>query len=279
METTLILSDLHINSTVALCKPAAVLDDGGSYRPSPGQYWLWDKWEDMLNQIEKKRAGPLYTVINGDAVEGDAKGRSDQLITRNPATIVRFAADILDPLARMSAGFFMTRGTPAHVGKSGNLEESVADDLSAVPDPATGNASWWGLLWESDGVTMDIAHHPKGGGGGRPMNSQGMIDRLASDALFEYANQGRKPPKLVIRSHIHQYKDSRDAFGVRAITTPAWTLATEYIHRIAPHAIADIGGVMIHCSAGNYEVEVIRYQPLPAPFVSAGEIVHGNHGK
>jgi hypothetical protein len=268
----LFVADTHIGSSVALCKPGANLDDGGTYQLSKGQRWLWRNWETLLAKVEQTDCDELYTFLNGDLAEMDAKGRSYQLITPNTANIKALAADIFDPLAKMSAGLFVLRGTMAHAGKSAEAEETIARDLGAVQCPETGASSWWGLRWQVEGVRFDIAHHPPGSGGGRPMNSQSMIDRLASDTLFNYANAREPLPHLVIRAHIHQHKDSRDAFAVRAVTLPAWTLATEYVHRIAPHALADIGAVLVHCSAGHYEVEPVRFTPDKTPFYSIGEL-------
>lgn len=276
METTLIISDMHVGSSVALCQPAAQLDDGGTHNLSRGQSWLWDNWQRLLEAVDKDRRGPLWTIVNGDAVEGDTKNRSLQLITRNPATLTRWTAEILDPLAKLSAGLFVLRGTAAHGGQSGNLEEDVAGDLGAIKCPETGAASWWSLLWQCAGVTMDIAHHPRGGAGGAPAYRRGFIDRMAWQTMDLYEERGERAPMLVIRSHVHRYFDSYGSNRrVRAITTPAWTLATEYIHRIAPSELADIGAVMVYCDNGEYEVRPYRFEPSRRVYVTK-EAINGN---
>lgn len=276
MTSVLLLADTHIGSSVALCKPSVTLDDGGEYRASPGQSWLWRCWNEMLEQVEREKTGDLYTVINGDAVEGDTKRRSLQTISRNPATITKLAADILDPLAKMSAGLFFVRGTGAHVGKSAHLEEQLAVDMDGTACPETGARSWYHLPLEVEGVRLDIAHHPGVGVGRNPWTAYNAIHTLAARVLFEYANAGRAIPHLVIRSHNHVYRDSLDDYRVRAITLPAWTLATEYIQMIAPGAIADIGAVLVQASAGYYEARVIRFNPRPAPVYSIGVTIGTN---
>lgn len=271
---------MHVGSTVALCQPGAAIDDGGTHTQSKGQAWLWACWNEMIDQVHKARCGDLITIINGDAVEGDTKNRSLQLITRNPATLTRWTSEILDPLAKLSQGVFVVRGTAAHGGASGNLEETVAQDIGAIPCPETGASSWWSLLWRSEGVTMDIAHHPRGGAGGAPAYRRGFIDRMAWQTMDLYAERGEDPPDLVIRSHVHRYFDSAGTNRrVRAITTPAWTLATEYIHRIAPSELADIGAVMIVCDGGKYEVRPIRYEPTRRTYFTRGMITDEHNGK
>lgn len=269
MKTILFVADTHINSTVSLCKPVVNLDDGGSYHASKGQLFLWRSWENTLEQTEKRKTGEVITILDGDAVEGDTKDRSKQMITRNSATIKTLAIDVLEPAVKLSAGIFVVRGTEAHTGKSGEMEESLALDLNANRCPETNTASWYHLKIDVEGVKLDISHHPRGNGGGRPFNRYSMIDALASDTVFTYSNDLRQePPHLAIRAHIHAYKDSYDHFRTRAITLPCFTLATSFINRIAPGAIADVGAVLIHCSAGHYEVEPLRYFPSPVPFYS-----------
>lgn len=260
--TNVFVADLHSGSSVALCPSKVDLDDGGTIYPSPGQAWLRRNWEALMEHIQHI-PNPVYAHVVGDAVEGDYKDRSKQMLTRNKATILNIARENIHPLAALSVGVFFYRGTTAHVGPSAELEEELAIDFdNAVKCPDTNTASWWSNLFECEGVRFDIMHHPRGSGGGRPMNGQGMIDRMATDAVFEYANRGERPPDLVIRGHIHQYKDSHDAWRARAITLPAWTLATEYIYRLGASALADVGAVLVHCSAGRYEVELLQFKPL-----------------
>jgi len=260
--TTALIADLHSGSSVSLCKPVTHLDDGGTYHASKAQKELFYDWEDLLDKIEHKRLDRLYTVANGDIAEGDYKNRSKQLITRNKSSIVAMTTDLITPLIDMSDGVFFVRGTMAHTGKSGELEELIAQNFdNTISNPDTEAKSWYWLPLKVEGVRMDISHETNGGGG-RPFNRFSSIDRLASDTVFSYANDRKEdPPHLVIRGHIHQYKDSFSHFRTRAITLPAWTLATEYVNKIAPGALADIGAVLIHCSAGNYEVEAIKYEP------------------
>lgn len=261
---------------MALCKPSTELDDGGTYKASKGQRWLYGCWESLLETVEQKRQGNLYTILNGDIAEGDVKDRSLQLVTRNTATITRMASDLLEPLNRMSTALFSIRGTAAHGGKSGSFEEQIADDLEAVPCPDTGARSWWSMRWVSEKVRFDIAHKPKGGAGGRPYNRHGFIDRLAADAEFEYTERGEPLPHLVIRSHVHKYFDSENRFKVRAITTPAFTLSTEYIVSLDPQSLAHIGAILVYCSAGALEVKPIIYKPAPNRYFT-GRMIRENH--
>lgn len=66
MTTLLIVSDTHINSTVAICPSEVELDDGGSYRPSRGQRWLWAGGKKLTEHMQQYKGYTL--IVNGDAV-------------------------------------------------------------------------------------------------------------------------------------------------------------------------------------------------------------------
>ena len=261
MRTLLVVSDTHCNSTVGLAKPTLQLDDGDQVHASTVRRWLFNRWEDILKQTKEKQRGELYGLINGDAVELDAKNRSLQIISRNDAEATRMACDVFEPFFKMCKGVFVMRGTEAHVGLQAKAEETLARNFdNTIQDTETGNYSRYWMQLDFDGVRMDICHHPRGAGSGRPMNSQSGVDRIASDTLFGYANEGKVPPHLVIRSHLHGYRDSNNAFRTRAIITPAMSLLTAFTHRIGINMSQPIGAILIYCDAGRYFVEPLTYK-------------------
>jgi hypothetical protein len=262
MQTIAFFADTHCNHKYGLNLPTVDLDEGDQWKACELQRALYHTFEDCIGKVKKKKRGKLTTVLVGDVVELDAKGRTHQIITRNIETAVRGAISVLEPLAQISNKMYFVKGTEAHVGESGFSEASVAGNFdNAIPDPATKQPAWWHLLLDVDGVRMDIAHHPRGGSGGRPQNSQAVVDRLASDTLFEYANDGLEIPNLVIRAHIHQYKDSHDAFRVRAFIVPPFRYIEAYTRRIGITMQARVGCVLVYCDKGQYEIEPIIYEP------------------
>lgn len=257
MPDIVIVSDAHIGSTVALCPPSVILDDGGEYHASRGQRWIWDGWNHFLDKVSKLDY-PLV-IFNGDMIEQDAKRRSYQVITRNPATVQAIAVKILDPLVKMAGGLYVLRGTAAHGGKSGNAEENLANDFEAISDKATSAASRYHLPLIIDRVRLDIAH--AGTMGGTPTARPMAANRLAWQTMLEYQITRDQPPDLVIRGHQHRWADSYDAYPTRAIYTAGWTLATEHIESRAPGKLAEIGGLIIHIDGNHYEVEKVQYKP------------------
>ena len=254
-RTFLLMGDHHIGSSVSICPPVVDLDDGGTYHASRGQRWLWDCWQDVIDRAGKVR--PVL-ILNGDLAEGDAKARSTQVVTRNKTTVLRMAADVFDPLAKTCAGVYATRGTPAHVGKSSNLDEAIAEDLDAAQTPEK-TYSWWELPLQYGRFRMAVAHHVTAGG--MPWTRKSAAQKLAARIVFNAAERGEVAPDLVVRGHVHQWFDSYDAHRTRVVILPAWTLATEYIHRIEPGALAEIGAALVRTDGKTFEVEKWDYKP------------------
>ena len=67
--TVIALGDIHAGSRAAVCIPDMPLDGGGSFRHSAAQAALYRCWQEL----EKEWASPDIMVVNGDAVEGQAR--------------------------------------------------------------------------------------------------------------------------------------------------------------------------------------------------------------
>lgn len=270
-----IVSDTHCGSTVALCPPSIALDDGGAYQASRPQLWLWESWLAFWNRVAELRrvyGADLFTVFNGDVTDGDHHGTT-QILSGNPtaqAAVVNAVMEVV--LDQRPTQMFFVRGTEAHVGKSAAFEERIAlglqkDGRPVCGDPVTGTASWWHLRMEVQGVRLDFAHH--GRYGQRPWTRGNVVLNYAAEIFYDHAAEDAyradgetSYPHLAFRSHQHRYFDTAGAHPTRLIQTPAWQLATAYIHRINPGAIAHVGGIIVTIDDGRATVEPILFRPL-----------------
>lgn len=233
------LSDLQTNSTVGLCPPVVDLDDGGTYHYSRIQRQLWEDYNDFRDRlVSAKGDGQLFLVFNGDIHEGDHH-QTAQIITRNSAIMQNIAADVIDPMARISDKMFLVRGTEAHVGKSASLEEDIANDFDFEMNGK--KRSWWQLQAKFRKKLFDIAHHTSMGS--TPVGRGNAANKIAVEAIFEYANRGETPPDYVLRAHVHRYADSGEVYRTRAIILPCWQYRTSYVHKVSTGKLASIGGV------------------------------------
>ena len=268
-----VTSDTHCRSTVGLMSPKGVaLDDGGRVAPSKGQRWLWDCWLsfwDMVDRLKVKHDAGVIWVSNGDLVDGDHHN-TYQIVSRNSIQEREIVRDVLDvPLGLAPNRIFIVRGTESHVGQGGSSEESIAralsDDWPVERCPETGNASWWKLMMDVDGVFLDFTHH--GRTGMRPWTHANATILLAAQITMERVKRGERIPDLAIRSHFHRISDSYDAHPCRVIQTPAFQLATAFVNKVVPETMADIGGIAIVIDDGKYEVHKDVHEPDRGPIL------------
>jgi hypothetical protein len=263
-----VTSDTHIRSTVGLCSPRGVaLDDGGWYKPSKAQLWLWDIWQEgweRVGECAAKSGAPVWWVSNGDIGDGDHH-QTSQLASRNPVAESELVRDALAvPLEGLGPErIFIVRGTASHVGESACVEERTARGLSKnwpvqwADEPH--QASWWHLMMECEGVYLDFLHH--GRTGYRPWTHWNATALLAAQITMERVKGGERIPNLAIRSHFHRHSDSYDAQPCRVIQTPAFQLGTAYVHQKVPESLADIGMIWIVVDGDHYEVHKHLVQP------------------
>jgi hypothetical protein len=217
-----VVSDLHTNSTVGLCKPYVELDDGGRYKASSLQRWYWRSWLDLWERyksIKEQHKLPLVAIVNGDAADG-VPHKTTQVITSNKATQLRMAVDVLEPVLDVADAIIIMRGTPAHTGKAAWLEEALAEDIGAVPF-GEHQHSWWHLYAKIGGFTFDVKHHPETGSK-VPWAAGAAAARMAAQVVFKYGATGDTPPDFALRAHRHTFMDSGNTYKTRVLCTPAW---------------------------------------------------------
>ena len=263
-----VVSDLHVGSTLGLCKPVVYLDDGQEYRANRLQQEAWDYWTNVFwKQVwqNKKKGIKTVVVANGDLVDSQHHG-TVQVFSSSIMDHINHAAEILDPIREKADAFFVTRGTPAHVMASGAADEQIARQVKATK--ANGNPggvrSSYHLKLNIDGVLFDIAH--QGPNPGYRMWTRGNTVRaFVRTIMLDALVRGARPPDALIRSHVHSkvHETCRDYGHVcEGIITPSWQLKTEYAHQIASHEdIADIGGVIFTISDGK--IRNIEFRILP----------------
>ena len=264
--TLLLASDTHCGSTIGLCPPEGVrLDDGQEVKPSKPQAWLWWCWEQVHKaaaETAKAAKGPLWTVLNGDLVDGDHHGTA-QIMSRHPDA-QHYIADRTFSLTKdlKPARLFVVRGTEVHTGTSGSAEEGIAKMLGAERDPETHLWSRWHLRIRVHGKLVDVQHHGKGLGR-LPHTKQNGANALAWRVWQTHAERSLEPPALVVRSHLHQFADSYGAHRqTRALFLPSFQLKTAYVHRVAADEIADVGAVVVVVEPdGRMDVRPILFQP------------------
>lgn len=253
INNIVVVSDIHAGCQLALCPPSGVrLDEGGDYRPSPFQQKLWDMWSEFWGKVVPSytHGEPFAVVFNGDAIDGVHHNSTTQ-VTHNMTDQVRIAMAILAPVVDQCEGrYYHVRGTEAHVGKSAEHEETLAEQLGAIP--YKGQFARNDLWIRVGGGLIHLLHHI-GSTGSLAYETTALMKEL-SESYVEAARWGRRPPDMIVRSHRHRYVDLSIPTGngkARAVVTPAWQGKTPFCWKIPGARLATpmFGGIVIRWAA------------------------------
>lgn len=257
-----VAGDLHINGTVALSPDRFTLDDGQVFTPSKPQRWINGKWRDFWNAAAARKAeheAEVVTILNGELADIN-KHESSQYVTNHSGDAVGMAVKTLTTAADISDRIYVTRGSEAHVGLSGGLDEAVARAIGAIPDE-NHRYSRFHLRGVVAGLRLDVCHHTPSSFG-RPWTRGADSNRVAQIVIDEYLRGGQLPPDLAIRGHAHRPSDSYDNHTTRVIAMPSWKLKDAYAHRIGASP-QPIGGIQLLIENGKIIQEWKHYHEWP----------------
>ena len=232
----IIISDLHAGCQLGLCPPGPIpLDNGGEYYPSKNQKIVWSHWEEFWSEWVPRvtREEPFAVVLNGDATDG-VHHRSVTQITQNLTVQKEIAMKILGPIvAHCDGWYYHIRGTEAHVGPSGQEEESLAKSLGAIPDELGNHARW--ELWIRVGIGLVHITHHIGTAGGLAYETTAIHKEL-EQSFVEAGRWNDEIPDVIVRSHRHRNAETRiqtyKGFAT-SCTTAGWQLKTPFVYRTA----------------------------------------------
>ncbi|MCK9544272.1 MAG: hypothetical protein M0R03_19815 [Novosphingobium sp.] len=253
INNVIIISDTHCGCKLAVCPPKVHLDEGGTYKPSPLQKKLYDMWiyfwKEYVPYITKGE--PYIIVHNGDAVDG-VHHQSTTQITHNHTDQINIAYELLAPQIdkKNCQGYYHIRGTEAHVGKSGEQEEDLAQRLGAIPEISgkKKNFARWEMWMDLQNKLIHFTHHI--GTTGRTHYETSAVMAEISELYTEAGRWGENPPDVIVRSHRHRAIEikipTEKHYGL-AFVTPGWQLKTPFVHRIpgGRTSTPQIGGYII----------------------------------
>ena len=204
--------------------------------------------------MKPDRVGAL---LMGDMIDGDSKKRTHQVVSRNASEVNDIAIQVLEPLYSIVDWCVFLKGTPAHVGKSAELEEELASDCDIAQKNGENNYAWDEFYGTVGGVIFDAKHHGKLG-----YKRHTRVNALHSEAeelLGAYVEKGEKPPQVALRAHVHKSRDTYDNHAIRVLTNYCFMGIGGYGYRISNEP-PDIGGLIFVCENGGYQLIKVPFK-------------------
>ena len=118
MKTTskliLLLSDLHVGSTVGLWPADFTSNEGNPIGQNKFQEWLWKCWSDAMEWSKRVVGKDAFDVVlNGDLVDG-IHHKTLQVMTPDVGDQTDAVKQVLAPLVERCAKLHIVKGTEIH---------------------------------------------------------------------------------------------------------------------------------------------------------------------
>jgi len=239
--------------------------NSADHKPNKIQRWLFKTWKDyFLSDIERilDRYKPDYVHLSqlGDLGELDIKQRNQEEIwTRKDTDIVNNYARLLEPLYSIVDSVHVVRGTKAHIGEDGGIDEKIAADCDKTVSTNGISAGWYAEFTLS-GVHFEIAHHGRNRSRWTDING---LTALGNEVILKRTKNNQKIPDVISRGHFHYGLHTPYDIKPYVVAVPSWILPNSYVYRIdatveTPH----VGGHIVIAKDGEIiYTERLRYMP------------------
>jgi hypothetical protein len=234
----MLISDLHVGSTVGLWPKDFISNEGNPIGQNKFQEWLWECWEDMLVWAQKTIGKDSFdVVVNGDLVDGNHH-RTLQLTTPDVADQTDAVKQVLGFLAETCDKLHIIKGTEVH---SRNDEIRIGRALGASKDSNTGQNAWDNLDLDVHGTLYNFAHHISATA--RSYLEASAHSIMLGNLSHSRARTGKPVPKIMCRAHRHRHGIWDDGNQISVITG-AWQGLTRFGHRVVPDAVPQPSAVI-----------------------------------
>ena len=221
-----VVSDLHVGSTVGLWPPDGELESGNTvgFGKNHHQRWLWDVWQDTIKTAtEHFGKDPWILICNGDLMDG-VHHHSTEVTAAIEADHAMAAVTCLQPLKDKAHKTYIVRGTGCHTK---DFEKMIASKLGAEFCGDT-------AMIEIHGTLIEAKHHTTTSG--RAYLEAGGMSIAMGNARLNYARVGHRIPKVFIRAHRHVGGVYTDGSGAMVITG-AYQLLTRWGKKVVGDSI------------------------------------------
>jgi hypothetical protein len=216
------LTDTHGGYRLGLMPTDITLTDDYHPAPTASQVLLWDLYTKAVQFCTRYANGAPITILHlGDPAHGVKY--PTELVTTVPADQIRIGVGNWRPLLEMPnvERVRCATSTEAHSMGESSTDHLIVDTLKFQYPSIDFQVNHHGLI-EIDGYQIDYAHH--GPGPGSRVWLGGNVARYyLTSIILGAALDGRRPPDLVLRGHVHTHTDetvSKGKYTSRIITVP-----------------------------------------------------------
>lgn len=251
------ISDLHVAHKTAIMYPDPDLE----WKMNKTQKWLfkcWNTWQDdMWPWIDSLNPDHVHLTVVGETADIDYKKRGSQFWTKNYHTATENAIRLLNPLVEKADAVHVFKGTEAHVGTDGTVDNIVARDFDNIIKANGMDYAWYWAEYDIDGVLFDVAHHGKNRS---KWADENLLTALRTEIIKDRVENGRPIPDIVSRGHYHWFGTTSEFKRPLVVSLPPWQIPTEYIYRIDPVVkTPKVGAVVFICDDGEFQVKPFIY--------------------
>lgn len=231
VKLAVVLSDLHVGSTVGLWPEGFVANEGFPIGQNKFQGWLWECWQDCQKWIAETVGGdPYHLIFNGDMVEG-IHHRTLQVMSADVGDQTDAVLMCVGDLVERASKTWMVKGTECHTR---NDEVRLGRHLNCVRDPSTGQRAFDRLETDIHGCRIAASHHVPSTI--RPYLEASQFSLSLGTEIIEAVRANKKPPRVVIRAHRHKFGVFTDGHGMMVVNG-AWQGLTRHGHKVVPAGV------------------------------------------
>jgi len=240
-KSVLVVSDMHVGASTAICSPDPEISDlDTSYKPNKLQRELYSTWNNCIDRLSQK---PTVLVVNGEPCDGGNKRQlGNQSWTTNLSDQLNDASKLIKKIPHQS--LLLTRGSNYHVTIDGtNFEEIIAKQLGADRYRAFGGCGYtdYYALIELYGKHFNFTHHV--GFNKWAAYRTTALAREMAGMVFEKDKMGKAD--VIVRSHVHYFVHI-EFTNTHGFTSPAWKFPDSHLFRGgAAGTTPDIGMVEV----------------------------------
>lgn len=227
----LLISDLHVGSTVGLWPSGFVSSEGYPIGQNKFQEWLWQCWGEAMKWADTVIGKDAFDlVLNGDLVDG-IHHKTVQVMSPCVGDQTTAVLSVLGKMVGKADKIHVVKGTECHTRGD---EIRIGHELRASRDPMTGQHAWDSLDLEQNGTLFNFAHHISTTA--RPYLEAGGLSIALGSLTISRARTNKPVPLIMCRGHRHRHAVFNDG-NQMAVVTGAWQGLTRYGYKVVPDAV------------------------------------------